>query len=223
MAGSVYLAASRRATGPYLLTAGASTRLAAAKGAEPVVRSKGAGVMTKHNYRLARALGASAIALAGFAGVMPSAASAATTSASGQAAATTSGSQSLKSEFGSIGAAKATGKTLSLAKGKQGIFAIGPNGHSLYVYDKDHGTKSACVGSCASTWTALTASGAITTGVLIKKSEVAKVDGQKPDQISYYGHLLYYFKGDSAPGQTNGINAAGWHLLGPFGNVMLPR
>ena len=192
--------------------------LGCCQGPEPVVRSKGAGVTTKHNYRLARILGAGAIALAGFGAVVPSAASGATTSAS-----TPAGSQSLKSEFGSIGAAKATGKTLSLAKGKQGIFAIGPNGHSLYVYDKDHGTKSACVGSCASTWPAFTASGTITTGVLIKKSEVARVDGQKPDQISYYGHLLYYFKGDSAPGQTNGINAAGWHLLGPFGNVMLPR
>jgi predicted lipoprotein with Yx(FWY)xxD motif len=218
-----YRGASRLASGPYLLTAGASTRLAAAKGPEPVVRSKGAGVITKHNYRLARIVGASVIALVGFGAVVASAASAATTSASTPPASTAAGSQSLKSEFGSIGAAKATGKTLSLAKGNQGIFAIGPDGHSLYVYDKDHGTKSACVASCASTWTALTASGAITTGVLIKKSEVAKVDGQKPDQVSYYGHLLYYFNGDTAPGQTNGVRAAGWHLLGPFGNVMLPR
>jgi predicted lipoprotein with Yx(FWY)xxD motif len=110
-----------------------------------------------------------------------------------------------------------------LAKGKQGIFAIGPNGRSLNVFNGDHGTKSGCTGSCASTWLALTDKGAISTGVLIKKSEVGKVDGQKPDQVTFYGHLLYYFKGDTAPGQTNGAGVSGWHLIGPFGNVMLPR
>ena len=50
--------------------------------------------------------------------------------------------------FKAIGPAKATGKTLSLAKASPGIFLIGPNGHSLYVYNKDKGTKSACTGTC---------------------------------------------------------------------------
>jgi predicted lipoprotein with Yx(FWY)xxD motif len=143
-------------------------------------------------------------------------------SASGAVAATGTGTNP-KSAFEQIGAAKATGKTLSLAKSKQGIFAIGPNGHSLYVYAGDHGTKSGCTGGCATAWPAFTESGSITTGVLIKKSEVGKADGQKADQLTYYGHLLYYFKGDTAPGDTNGVGIKGWHLIGPFGNVMLPR
>jgi predicted lipoprotein with Yx(FWY)xxD motif len=127
------------------------------------------------------------------------------------------------SDFKAIGPAAATGKTISLAKGKAGIFVIGPNGHSLYVFDKDHGTKTACTGTCATYWPALTAKGAITSGPVIDRSKVGKADGQKPDQLTYYGHLLYYFKGDSAPGQTNGTKIKGWYLLGPVGNVMLPR
>jgi predicted lipoprotein with Yx(FWY)xxD motif len=122
-----------------------------------------------------------------------------------------------------IGPATATGKTISLAKGQAGIFVIGPNGHALYVFDKDQGTKTACTGTCATYWPALTATGPITTGPEINKAKVAKVDAQKPDQLTYYGHLLYYFKGDSAPGQTNGTKIKGWYLLGPFGNVMLPK
>jgi predicted lipoprotein with Yx(FWY)xxD motif len=122
-----------------------------------------------------------------------------------------------------IGPATATGKTISLARGKAGIFLIGPNGHTLYIFTKDHGTKTACLGICATYWPALTATGPITTGPDINKAEVAKVDAQKPDQLTYYGHLLYYFKGDAAPGQTNGTKIKDWYLLGPFGNVMLPK
>jgi predicted lipoprotein with Yx(FWY)xxD motif len=170
-------------------------------------------VKNKRHHRLARLLGAGAVVLLSLGAVAPVEAS----------AATGAGGTSIKTELGSIGTAKATGKTISLAKGKAGIFVIGPNGHSLYVYDKDKGTKTACTGSCASYWPALTSSGTVTTGTLIKKSQVTKVNGQKANQIAYYGHLLYYFSGDTAPGQTNGTSIAGWHLLGPFGNVMLPR
>ncbi len=168
---------------------------------------------TKRHQRLAQFLGACAVVLLSLAAMAPVEA----------APAAGTGGKSIAGELGAMGSARATGKTLSLAKGKPGIFVIGANGHSLYVFDEDHGTKSTCTGSCASTWMALTSTGSVTAGLLIKKSEVAKVDGQKPDQIAYYGHLLYYFKGDTAPGQTNGTSVAGWHLLGPFGNVMLPR
>ena len=58
-----------------------------------------------------------------------------------------------------VGPATATGKTISLAKGRAGIFVIGPNGHALYVFDKDKGTKTACTGECATYWPAITASG----------------------------------------------------------------
>jgi predicted lipoprotein with Yx(FWY)xxD motif len=125
--------------------------------------------------------------------------------------------------FASLGPATASGLTLSLARGGQGIFLIGPNGHSLYVFDSDRGTNSACTGACAPTWPGLTASGTISTGPVVNKAEVATANGQVPNQVTYYGHLLYYFAGDTAPGQTNGISIPGWHLLGPVGNVMLPR
>jgi predicted lipoprotein with Yx(FWY)xxD motif len=124
----------------------------------------------------------------------------------------------------SIGAATASGETVSLAKGPAGIFLIGPNGHTLYVFDKDSATTSACTSAqCVQNWPALTATGPITTGPAVSKDQVATTTGQVPEQVTYYGHLLYYFAGDSAPGQTNGTRITGWHLLGPSGNVMLPR
>ena len=146
----------------------------------------------------------------------PTTSAATPTTAAPAAAARTTG-------FASLGPATASGLTLSLARGSQGIFVIGPNGHSLYVFDSDHGTSSACTGACAPTWPGLTASGTVTTGPLVNKAQVGTATGQVPNQVTYYGHLLYYFAGDTAPGQTNGIGIPGWHLLGPVGNVMLPR
>ena len=124
----------------------------------------------------------------------------------------------------SIGPASATGKTVSLAKEAQGIFLIGPNGHTLYIFTKDHGTTSACKKAvCAKFWHALTATGALKSGPGINAKEVETAHGQLRHQVTYYGHLLYYFNGDASPGQTNGATVADWDLLGPFGNVMLPR
>jgi predicted lipoprotein with Yx(FWY)xxD motif len=130
---------------------------------------------------------------------------------------------SARAALSSIGSAAANSDTVSLAKGAQGIFLIAPDGHSLYVFDNDHGSTSGCTGACASLWPALTDTGSISTGAVVNKAEVTTATGQAADQVTYYGHLLYEFRGDRAPGQTNGTSIPGWHLLGPFGNVMLPR
>jgi predicted lipoprotein with Yx(FWY)xxD motif len=123
-----------------------------------------------------------------------------------------------------VGAAAATGKTVSLAKGPQGIFLIGPDGRTLYIFSKDKGTTSACTSSeCKNFWPPLTASGPLTAGPGITLAKVTTADGATAHQVAYYGHLLYYWKGDTKPGQTSGTSIADWFLLGPFGNVMLPH
>jgi predicted lipoprotein with Yx(FWY)xxD motif len=134
----------------------------------------------------------------------PAGASSATTAATGAAA------------LAGVGAATATGKTLSLAKDSHGIFLIGPDGHTLYVYAKDTATTSACTGACAAAWPPLMASGTPTIGPGLDAGKVTVVAGQ----VAYGGHLLYGFGGDKAPGDTNGVGIPEWNLLGPFANVM---
>jgi predicted lipoprotein with Yx(FWY)xxD motif len=170
---------------------------------------------------LTRILGGTALSVVSFAALGTSSfaqASQPTTTA------TTTPSPNPITALESIGPATATGKTVSLAKGAQGIFLIGPNGHTLYIFTKDHGTTSACRSAeCAKSWLALTATGTLKSGPGITAKEVKIAHGQVKHQVTYYGHLLYYFKGDASPGQTNGAKVADWDLLGPFGNVMLPR
>ena len=129
----------------------------------------------------------------------------------------------LKSALASVGAAAPSNFTVSLAKGAQGIFLVGPDGHTLYFRTTDQGTTSSCTGSCATNWPALTSSGAPTANAAVSKAELGTANGQVPNQVSYYGHLLYYFKADTSPGQTNGVGLPNWFLLGPVGNQMTPR
>ena len=135
----------------------------------------------------------------------------------------TSSTSALRSALSSVAAAAPSNFTVSLAKGPQGIYETGPNGHTLYFFAQDKGTTSACTGACASTWKALTESGTVTGGPGVDTSQLNKANGQAPDQVTYFGHLLYYFSGDAAPGDTKGVGIPSWFLLGPRGNQMMPH
>jgi predicted lipoprotein with Yx(FWY)xxD motif len=123
----------------------------------------------------------------------------------------------------SVGAPAASSFTISLAKGPQGIYETGPNGHTLYYFTQDTASTSACTGACASTWTALTSSGTPTAGPGVDTSMLKTANGQVANQVQYYGHFMYYFSGDTAPGDTKGVGIPNWFLLGPRGNQMMPH
>jgi predicted lipoprotein with Yx(FWY)xxD motif len=71
---------------------------------------------------------------------------------------------------------------------------------------KDSG-KSACSGGCLTKWPALTvpAGGTPTagSGVTGKLATITRDDGTL--QVTYNGLPLYFFQGDKAPGDANGV------------------
>ena len=146
-----------------------------------------------------------------------------TTALSTPTTAGSAGSDALKAALAKVGAAAPSSFTVSLAKGPQGIFLVGPDGHALYFRTTDQGTTSSCTASCAANWPALTSTGAPTANTGVTKAALGTANGQVPNQVTYYGHLLYFFNGDTAPGQTNGVGKPNWFLLGPVGNQMAPR
>jgi predicted lipoprotein with Yx(FWY)xxD motif len=110
-------------------------------------------------------------------------------------------------------AAAAGGAQISLSGGH----LVAPDGKTVYMFDKDSGTTSACTGGCASVWPALTSSGAPAAGTGVDASKLGTANGQAPDQVTYAGHLLYEFSGDSGPGQTNGTKIPNWHDVSAAG------
>lgn len=112
--------------------------------------------------------------------------------------------------------------TLKTNNGSKGIFLTDQAGKTLYLYTVDKGTTSACYTGCATLWPPLIAKGAVqVAGDASAKDvgETTRTDGTK--QVTYAGHPLYYFAGDSTPGQTKGEDLQGvWFLVGPAGNTM---
>jgi predicted lipoprotein with Yx(FWY)xxD motif len=94
--------------------------------------------------------------------------------------------------------------------GDLGTVLVDGNGMTLYLFQSDTGSTSTCTGTCASTWPALTTSGSATTGGKADASMLGtstRSDGTT--QVTYDGHPLYLYSGDTAAGQANGEGIGG--------------
>jgi predicted lipoprotein with Yx(FWY)xxD motif len=112
--------------------------------------------------------------------------------------------------------------TIGVANTSLGKILVDSQGRTLYMFQKDSGTQSACTGACASAWPPLRANGKPTVGSGANSSIVAtspRSDG-KP-QVVYNGHPVYRYQGDQKPGDTNGQGltafGGGWFALSSAG------
>ena len=99
----------------------------------------------------------------------------------------------------------AAAPVVATKKTSLGTFLVGPTGRTLYLFEADKGSKSTCNGACASAWPPLTATGKPKASGAAKMSLLGtskRADGSS--EVTYAGHPLYYYAGDSASGQTNG-------------------
>jgi predicted lipoprotein with Yx(FWY)xxD motif len=143
----------------------------------------------------------------------------------GAGATTTSSTAMATTSASAASGSTATGPTLMLKtdKGSAGIWLTDSAGRTLYLYTKDKGTTSECYGACATAWPPLLTTGPVTiSGQYTVASDLGtttRTDGTK--QVTYGGHPLYYYQGDTAPGQTKGQGVGGvWFLIGPVANIM---
>src|SRR5512142_1860445 len=102
--------------------------------------------------------------------------------------------------------------TVNTTTGPLGTYLTSVNGRTLYLFGQDTGTTSTCVGTCAATWPPLLTKGdpkAAGQAQLAKLGTTARSGGTT--QVTYAGHPVYLFSGDTARGQTKGqgLNAFG--------------
>jgi len=97
-----------------------------------------------------------------------------------------------------------------------GTVLVGQDGHTVYLFTNDSGTTSTCTGSCASTWPAVISGGQPTISGGVDDS---KISTNNAGQVTYDGHPLYYYGGDSKAGIANGQGIGGvWFAVTPDGD-----
>ena len=131
--------------------------------------------------------------------------------------------------YGSSGTAPASGgassvATLSATSTNLGTILVDGSGRTLYLFEKDQPNQSACNGACVAAWPIDPSSGTPTAGGGVKASLLGTISrGDGTTQVAYNGHPLYYYAGDSGPGQQNGqgIDAFGakWFVVTPAGGA----
>jgi predicted lipoprotein with Yx(FWY)xxD motif len=86
-------------------------------------------------------------------------------------------------------------------------------GFTLYSFAPDTPTTSKCYGSCAVYWPPVTGTAAAGAHLPGKVATIRRTNGAL--QLTYNGHPLYAYIGDSAPGQAVGnnlnLNGGVWH------------
>src|SRR5262249_45961534 len=117
----------------------------------------------------------------------------------------------------------ATGTVVNATKTGLGIALVDNRGFSLYMFEKDTSSTSACTGACAAAWPPLLTTGAPVAGNGVRADLLAPIkrsDGTL--QVTYAGHPLYLYVGDTKAGDITGQNSkafgAEWYLVSPAGH-----
>ncbi len=138
-------------------------------------------------------------------------------SASGSSATTTAAAAQSSQSAGSTAG---TGSLDLVTTSKYGKVLGSSTGSVYYMFSPDTKTTSACSGGCVAAWPPVAATSATGSGVQSGLlGFITRTDGTK--QLSYNGHPLYTFAGDTVSGATNGegLKAFGgsWYLLNSAG------
>lgn len=124
-----------------------------------------------------------------------------------------------------VGAAGAFGSSKSVvgtAHTSLGTVLVNAKGLTLYLFEGDKGKRLGCNGKCLKAWFPVTGTGSATGAA--KASELATVKRGSGTQVTYGGHPLYTFVGDTKRGQVNGqalnLNGNLWYVVSPSGSAM---
>ena len=121
----------------------------------------------------------------------------------------------------SSGAAAGGSTIMTASVGSNGTLVVaGSNSMTVYVFSKDTADSgtSACTAACITKWPALTVPAGTTptagSGATGKVGTITRSDSNGALQVTYNGLPLYFFSGDKAVGDSNGIYP-GWSGVKP--------
>ena len=120
------------------------------------------------------------------------------------------------------------GTLVSIHQTALGKVLVDARGHTLYLFEKDRNRMSSCNGACVAYWPAVLSATKLRAGAGVRASLLGRTkrsDGRR--QVTYAGHPLYTFVGDTKAGQTTGEGltdfGAAWDAVAPNGRAIEPN
>jgi predicted lipoprotein with Yx(FWY)xxD motif len=111
----------------------------------------------------------------------------------------------------------ATTPTIQLKdKAGSGKYLTDENGMTLYYYKRDFGEQSTCIDGCIGRWPVFYSKKiSVPPGVNEKTfAQISRIDNKA--QTTYRGYPLYYYSGDTQPGDMKGEGIDGdWFAIYP--------
>jgi len=113
--------------------------------------------------------------------------------------------------------------TVKTASSPLGTILVDQDGKTLYLFEADSMNKSNCSGGCLTLWPPVMANGKATAGSGVSAGMIGTASGSS--QVTYAGHPLYWFSGDTAAGDTNGEGltdfGGAWYAVSPAGKAVV--
>jgi predicted lipoprotein with Yx(FWY)xxD motif len=107
----------------------------------------------------------------------------------------------------------------SAQKAKVGDVIVDAQGRTLYRFTAEAQGRPVCTGACVDTWPPATVASAA--GLPAHVATVKRDDGAL--QLTYQGHPLYRYAGDSSPADANGEGVGGqWYVIKAAGASSKP-
>lgn len=123
---------------------------------------------------------------------------------------------------GGGGSNSASAVTLKAVGSPLGTILVDQDGKTLYLFEADSQNKSNCSGGCLSLWPPIMAKSKATAGSGVTAGMIGTATGSS--QVTYAGHPLYWFSGDTKAGDTNGEGlddfGGEWYAISPAGTAV---
>ena len=123
---------------------------------------------------------------------------------------------------GGGGSSSSSAVTLKAVSSPLGTILVDQDGKTLYLFEADSQNKSNCSGGCLNLWPPVMANGKATAGSGVTAGMIGTATGSS--QVTYAGHPLYWFSGDTKAGDTNGEGlddfGGEWYAISPAGKAV---
>jgi predicted lipoprotein with Yx(FWY)xxD motif len=138
-----------------------------------------------------------------------------------------SGAAVASAQAGAVRAHASSAAKVSARHTSKGSILVSSSGRTLYEFTRDEARQDSCVKirECSGTWPPLLTSGRPSAGGGAHSSLLSTISlsgGRK--QVTYAGHALYMFSGDSGPGETSYIGEKEfgglWYAINAAGHAV---